>query len=177
MQRATLVSVQVTDGRVRDDQIVRGVVPFVVLVERLGEVYDVSRLLRSGNASMAYGPLRRLRHLAGKGIAGYLRDSMRAPMSRCTDMVLNMRYRKITHLCFEDIDLRRRAADVRAISVDGPRVRLPRASAAGESLPREVRKLVLGLLVPGRLRGDGQAVESLVWGSADVTRVVAVRPL
>ena len=176
MQRATLVSVQVTDGRVRDDQIVRGVVPFVVLVERLGEVYDVRRLLRSGHASMTYGPLRRLRHLAGKGIAGYLRD-MRAQMSCCADMVSNMRYRKNTHLCFEDIDLRRRAADVRAISVDGPRVRLPRASAAGESLPREVRKLVLGLLVPGRLRGDGQAVESLVWGSADVTRVVAVRPL
>lgn len=84
---------------------------------------------------------------------------------------------RITYSSFEDINLRGRPTNEGAVGMDGSRVRLAGACAAGQTLAREVREgaTVTSVAV---LRGrDRQTVQSLVRDGANIARIVRVRPL
>ena len=77
----------------------------------------------------------------------------------------------------ENIDLRSGAADVRAIGVDGARMRLALAGAARQTLTRQEREDAALRGVSVLRRGDGETIQSLIGDRPDVARVVCVRPL
>jgi hypothetical protein len=77
----------------------------------------------------------------------------------------------------ENIDFGSRTAHERAVAVCRSRMCFTGASATGEALTREVRKIPQVILVAWIKRDVRYPFVSLVWNGPDVAGIVGVRPL